>query len=104
MFALSDATTIAEDCIARLGCACERVQIAGSVRRRVLCVRDIDLVVLSGRLPRGQSSVRLIARIPFPFGSLSSRAAGWWVLSQTALDTSGYSSTHPMTRSRSIYT
>ncbi len=46
MFALSDATPIAEDFIGRLGCACERVQIAGSIRRRVLSVRDIDLVVL----------------------------------------------------------
>ncbi len=46
MFALSDATTIAGDFIGRLGCACERVQIAGSIRRRVLSVRDIDLVVL----------------------------------------------------------
>jgi DNA polymerase/3'-5' exonuclease PolX len=46
MYALSDATDIAEEFVSRLGTACERVQIAGSIRRRVLAVRDIDLVVL----------------------------------------------------------
>lgn len=46
MFPLSEATGIAENLVARLSTVCDKIQIAGSIRRGCVAVRDIDLVLI----------------------------------------------------------
>lgn len=44
---LKEATTIADQVIARLAPYCQKIEVAGSIRRRRPLVRDIDIVLIT---------------------------------------------------------
>lgn len=48
---LIQAVSIAEKCVARLAPYCERIEIAGSIRRGKADVSDIDLIVIPKTIP-----------------------------------------------------
>ena len=48
---LAEATSVAEDLITLLRPACERIEVAGSVRRNRVLVGDVELLVVSKEAP-----------------------------------------------------